>query len=973
MDGNSYERLYPFNLDLIFRRGLGRTLLLCFLALGVLPTALIGAIGYRAAFNRLEQEVRHNIRLTAESISRQLQTFLDSRLAEAERQGREELQGSIFDSTVDRILAATAQPSDGWRVYVVGMDLAVIAGTIGDAGALPVDTAQTRLWRENLTDGNTVPMPPSPLAYAGPAGDPVLGTHAVVRLDSTPYALIVELDSRSAFRTLHLLRALILTIVCLTGAAALVVATALARTIVGPVRELSQGLAMVADGRLDVDIDVTAGREMREMAAAFGAMVAHLKSVKAETDSQSKLMSGLTRLHRLIGSEQEIQALCLLTLEFLADFLDLCQADFFVVNTDGALEWACRFPGRPGATTGPVVGPANAWVDQALVQKRLAGFRKDADSPVVRPVTTAETANLIAVPLMLRQRVHGVLLLEKSDLFSSFDIRFIEAAAKVVAVVVNAALTCRQEAVLLERNRQQAGILKVREAALAASTRNMQMQRQAFVATEEKLEFKQLELRAANAQMAKNAAELEAHMAILEKQKLDMQRQNAELERTHGQLAQKARQLEISSRYKTEFMANMSHELRTPLNSILLLSRLLLENKEKTLTARQSEFARTIHGAGEDLLNLINEILDLAKVEAGKMQIVPAPVQIRSIVDAMRVSFSPLAEQSGVAFTIHVASDVPEQLISDRKRIEQIVKNFLANSFKFTTRGTIRLEIAVAHEPALCRSPADGEDEGCLTIAVADTGIGIAADKHRLIFEAFQQVDGSIRRSHGGTGLGLSISRELARLLGGEITLQSQEGQGSRFALLLPIVRPPKPAPAAMVTGAVRPSSAGVRRPSAPTEQVEAADAPPRERPPAMDNHRSVLKGRKVLLVDDDMRTVFAVSSVLEDQGVDVLAGKTGKESLDKLDAIPDIDLILMDVMISGVDGYGAIREIRSRDRYRTLPIIALTAKAMHGDRAKCIEAGADDYLAKPVDLDNLMAMLTLWLDPQSAAGRNHE
>ena len=765
--------------------------------------------------------------------------------------------------------------------------------------------------------------------------------------------------------------------------------------------------------------------------------------------------------------------------------------------------------------------------------------------------------------------------------------------------------------------------MKGREAALEARTRELQAQSRAFQASEKKLQLKQLELEAANAQMVKNAADLEAHMAILKTQKLDMQKQNTELEKTHRELEEKARQLEISSRYKTEFMANMSHELRTPLNSILLLSRLLVEDKDTTLTAKQSEFAQTIHSAGEDLLNLINEILDLAKVESGKMAVALAPVRVQSIADAMQVSFVPLAEQSGVTFSVHVAPDVPEQLITDRKRIEQIVKNFLSNAFKFTARGSIRIEIGVSRELVFDRGTGDSHDDGCLAISVVDTGIGIPAAKHQMVFEAFQQVDGSTRRKHGGTGLGLSISRELARLLGGEITLESKDGQGSRFTLHLPIiplpdnapvmirsdtlttpsietVEPPPPgndadatlAPvpddrnkltpgdkciliidadagttgpikdhayrngykvlvaeqfqtglhfadyylpaaifanlrlpgaigwtmihrikanpksrhipvftlspqgddfAAAVHGAaghvVEPITAhrlegafhriehlrsiedrtvlmvtpdpdcsaritdavggkGIRtmtattateakaaleartvhavimHPTMPADEQhsfltglqhdpipvflysgtppnalsragasqhadtvnlktvntpdqlllalvlslhlppEALDDAHGDRLRAMDNCQSVLKGRKVLLVDDDMRTVFAVSNVLEDQGVEVHTGKTGKESLDKLDGFPDIDLVLMDVIVSEVDGYQAIREIRNRDRYRTLPIIALTAKAMQGDRAKCIEAGADDYLAKPVNLDKLTSMLKIWLAP---------
>ncbi|MCB2148239.1 MAG: response regulator [Deltaproteobacteria bacterium] len=1231
MEKMSPEGQVPFNLDIVFRRGLGRTLLLCFFGLSMIPLVAMGLIGYQTAYHRLEQETRRHIRIAAELKSNQLQRFVDDGLAGADRHGHEPPAVTVFN-TAGQVLEALVKKGTGYRVYLVGADLTLLAGTSGnpplDSGTR-VDTAQTRLWRKNQTGDNSQPAPPEPFTYIGPYGRQVIGTYAEVHIGGTPCALIVEIDTAKAFDALNALRAIIVALVILTGLGVLAVSTTLARSIVEPVRDLSRNLLMVSEDRLDQGVHVTANHEIGELAAAFGSMIEHLKATNAEKDAQSRFMSGLTRLHRLIGGQQEPGELCLSTLEFLSGFLDLRQAGFFIMDADGRLKCAGRFPGHPDSECQQVFSPGDGQVGQAAIEKTTAFFQKEASSGSMTPSPTPDRASLIVVPLMLRQTVKGVLELEKTDGFNRFDCRFLESAAAVIAVAVNSASTRQQEEALLERTRQQAQQLKVREASLEASTRELKSKHLAFLASEEKLQLKQLELEAANAQMVKNAADLEAHMAILEKQKLDMEKQNNELEKTHRELAKKARQLEISSQYKTEFMANMSHELRTPLNSILLLSRLLLENREKTLTDRQSEFARTIHSAGEDLLNLINEILDLAKVESGKMEVDLQAVRVQAIADAMQVSFAPLAEQSGVTFTSHVAPDVPERLITDRKRIEQIVKNFLSNAFKFTARGSIRLEITVSRELIICRGAGDSHDNGCLAISVMDTGIGIPAAKHQMVFDAFQQVDGSTRRKYGGTGLGLSISRELAHLLGGEITIESEEGKGSRFTLHLPIIPLPDKEPAAIqaslfkaasietaeppppekdggallgmepvpddrhrltpgdpciliidanavstepikeyayrmgykvlvaeqfrtglhfadyylptaifanlnlpgvegweiiqpikanprsrhipvftlsprpddfaaaihgaaghviepitarhlesafrlidhlqsiddrtvlvvapdpdaivqVTDAVggktirimtaataaeaktvleaNTVNAVIMHPATPfTEQrrlltglqhdpmpvylypggtlkalsrseispyaqavnINVADTPDqlllgmvlslhlpantldkahRDRLMAMDAPRSGLKGRKVLLVDDDMRTVFAISNVLEDQGAEVLAGKSGKESLDKLDGFPDIDLVLMDVMISEVDGYQAIREIRNRNRYRTVPIIALTAKAMQGDRARCIEAGADDYLAKPVNLDKLTSVLKIWMDPQLAA-----
>ena len=427
-------------------------------------------------------------------------------------------------------------------------------------------------------------------------------------------------------------------------------------------------------------------------------------------------------------------------------------------------------------------------------------FRRDAADDLIIAVPTVDVGNLVAIPLMLQETVIGGLEIEKTSVFSLFDGHYLTAAAEFIAMALSAALTREKEITLLEKTREQAEKLKLRETALESKTHELKMQSQAFQQSEQVLQLKHLELEAANAQMVKNAADLEANMAILEQQKRDMQRQNAELEQAHRQLAEKARQLEISSRYKTEFMANMSHELRTPLNSILLLSRLLVENKEHTLTARQAEFAQTVYSAGEDLLNLINEILDLAKVESGKMELESAPVEIQSIARAMQGSFTPLAEQGGITFTARVAPDVPAQLISDRKRIEQIVKNFLSNAFKFTPNGSIGLEFSTSRKPVTSGHTSDNDGMDWLSISVVDTGIGIPAAKQQMVFDAFQQVDGSTRRKYGGTGLGLSISRELARMLEARLPWKARKAGAAALPCTCPFWHPPSKNQASFVS-----------------------------------------------------------------------------------------------------------------------------------------------------------------------------
>jgi signal transduction histidine kinase len=622
MEDHSPERRLPFNLDLVLRRGLGRTLLLSLTGLAMIPMALVGAISYQMAGNHLTNGVHQNIGRFAELKSLQIQAFFDGQPTDAGSQDSEPTTTSFF-STVDQMLKMPTGLGPGSRAYLVDANLTLLAGTIGASGSntnSAIDTDQTRRWRERLTGGNSGSPLPAPFAYAGPGGKLVIGTHADVRLGGTPYALIVEVDRQAAFGVLNRFRAIIVTVILLIGVGAVVLATILARAIVDPVRDLSISARRVAAGHLDQGIQVTADNEIGELAAAFGSMIRQFNGIKAKNDTQLRFMTGLADLHRLIGGEQEHGELCRHTLEFLLDFLALRRADFFVVNADGGLDCAGRLPGHPDAEGAQRVYPQDGRAKQTASEKTILTFRKDPVNGVLKAIPRTDPANLLTVPLVLRQTVKGVLALEKTDNFSRFDSWFIEAAAEVIAVALNAALTRQQEEALLARTREQAKKLKIREAALVVKTSELQAQRSAFQKSEQTLQLKQLELEAANAQMVKNASDLEAHMAILEKQKLDMESQNTELEKTHRELEEKARQLEVSSRYKTEFMANMSHELRTPLNSILLLSRLLLENKEQTLTDKQSEFARTIHSAGDDLLNLINEILDLAKVESGKME-----------------------------------------------------------------------------------------------------------------------------------------------------------------------------------------------------------------------------------------------------------------------------------------------------------------------------------------------------------------
>jgi CheY-like chemotaxis protein len=385
----------------------------------------------------------------------------------------------------------------------------------------------------------------------------------------------------------------------------------------------------------------------------------------------------------------------------------------------------------------------------------------------------------------------------------------------------------------------------------------------------------------------------------------------------------------------------MSHELRTPLNSLLILSKTLAENKEKNLTGEQVKFASTVHSAGQDLLALINEILDLSKVEAGKMPVNPKEVHVKDIQDHLDQTFRPVAEHKGLEFQIHASSNLPKRLFSDENRLQQILKNLLSNAFKFTEKGTVKLSVGLGEKGKRYSVDTLNKAKNVIVFKVADTGIGIPHEKQNMIFEAFQQADGTTSRRYGGTGLGLTISREIARLLGGMIEVESEPGEGSEFSLYLP----------QKYTGADIQLTGGSEIEIDPPKLPMDAD----------------FTGRKVLVVDDDMRNIFALTSVLKTRGMQVVYAENGLEGLKILQQNPDMDVVLMDTMMPEMDGLQATTEIRKLPEFASLPIISLTAKAMKGDREKCLEAGASDYVTKPVDEEVLLAVIYNWIKKDKA------
>ncbi|AWV36303.1 CHASE3 domain-containing protein [Paenibacillus odorifer] len=532
--------------------------------------------------------------------------------------------------------------------------------------------------------------------------------------------------------------------------------------------------------------------------------------------------------------------------------------------------------------------------------------------------------SLLLLPISFSGEVVAVVEIAAFAPLTEFQIKFLKSISNAFGSAINSTISSMRIDQLLEQSQRLNEELQVYTEELQTQSEELQIQTESLHATNRKLEDKNL----------------------LAEQK------SLEAERAQMELSEYTELLQQSSQYKSEFLANMSHELRTPLNGILLLSEFLMENQSGALSDEDIEFSKAIHSSGQDLLALINDILDLSKVEAGKLNIEIEAINISEIPEAMIQNFSQLSRKKEIPLQIQLGEDLPPLFYSDAQRVRQIIINLLSNAFKFTAEGAVTLEIRLATKGELL----DLADLGTgvfIAFAIKDTGIGISEDKQSIIFEAFQQANGNTERQYGGTGLGLSISRELATLLGGRITLESQEGAGSVFTVYLPLqLEAPSLVEVADHATVIQEMGGGV---------VLAATT-------AADTRTDFtsLNQKHVLIVDDDERNLFALSNTLRKRGLHVTTATNGESGLYELVQAASIDIVLMDIMMPVMNGYEAINRIRQMPAKKDIPIIALTAKAMKEDKAKILQAGATDYLSKPINLERLLALMQLILASDS-------
>ncbi|MEV4713581.1 HAMP domain-containing protein [Micromonospora sp. NPDC049374] len=695
----------------------------------------------------------------------------------------------------------------------------------------------------------------------------------------------------------------------------------LASTLTTQLRAIARVSTSVTRGDLTQRIAVKAQGEVAELKDNINQMIVTLRETTHKNAEQGWLDSNLARIGGLLQGQRDLGEVCRMIMQEVTPLVDAQLGAFFLVdNSEGVMR--LRLTASYGYVSrghDVTFGPGEGLVGQAALSRRTIRVGAVPDGRITLRSGLADTppADLVILPVLFEGELLGVIEFATVTPFSELHLSFLERLVSTIGIAVNT----------IQANRRTEELLA-------------QSQRLAH------------ELQEQSAELQRTNAELEDKAKLLSEQKANIETQNREIELARLGLEDKAQQLTRASAYKSEFLANMSHELRTPLNSLLLLARLLMENSEQNLTPKQIEFARTIHGSGSDLLRLIDDILDLSKIEAGRMDVEPTEVRFTEVCNYVEQAFAPQAEEKGLDFQVRIGKDLPPAVVTDAQRLQQVLRNLLSNAVKFTDNGAVTLRISRAPEHAVFDVPALTNARQVIAFTVIDTGIGISDDKLSLIFEAFQQADGTTSRRYGGTGLGLSISRDLARLIGGTITVASAPGQGSTFTLYLPDVLAPD---AVVAPAPPSPQRAGL--PSSllmpPMELLSEAPEAPKTRQ---------LDGATVLIVDDDVRNVFALTSALELHGMTVLYADNGADGVRLLAEHPEVDIVLMDAMMPDQDGYETTRQIRRNHRFADLPIVFLTAKAMPGDRESAIAAGASDYITKPVDLDQLIELMGTWI-----------
>jgi CheY-like chemotaxis protein/signal transduction histidine kinase/HAMP domain-containing protein len=734
---------------------------------------------------------------------------------------------------------------------------------------------------------------------------------------------------------------------------------AMANSLTGQVRAIKDVAIAVTTGDLTRSITVDARGELDELKRNINQMIANLKETTERNQEQDWLKTNLAKFSRMMQGQKDLEAVSRQIMSELTPLVGAHHGAFFMADADGGsslfkLVASYAYKARKNVANRFRVG--EGLVGQSALEKKpilLTGVPDDYIT-ISSGLGEAPPRNIIVLPVLFEGEVKAVVELASFLPFSQIHQVFLDQLAESVGVVINMISANMRTEELLEQSQKltqelqsQSQELQQQQEELRRTNAELEAQARTLKASEEALRDQQEELQQVN-------EELEEKASLLAEQNRKVEQKNSEVEAARRALEEKAKQLEISTRYKSEFLANMSHELRTPLNSLLILAKLLVDNKDGNLTEKQVDYAQTILGAGTDLLNLINDVLDLSKVEAGKMEISPSDVYMRDVTGFVDRSFRPLADQKGLEFETTVDADLPDFMHTDGQRLQQVLKNLLSNAMKFTEKGRVSLTIRKADQGRRFANRTLDEADLVIAFAVTDTGIGIQRDKQQLIFEAFQQADGTTSRKYGGTGLGLSISREIARLLGGEIRVESAEGEGSTFTLFLPRVWPGDEDTGRFTSSELGgPRSAPRLLPAEPEDQGTpvAEDRRRYQRDPATvgirDDRSHIEPGDRVLLVvENDVNFARILLEMAREKGFKVLVALDGESALELVQEY-NPDAVTLDIDLPGIDGWTVLDRMKHNTSTRHIPVHILSGI---GQRQRGLRQGALSYLEKPID-----------------------
>ncbi len=722
----------------------------------------------------------------------------------------------------------------------------------------------------------------------------------------------------------------------------------LAANLTTQVRAIAEVSTAVTKGDLTRSITVEAQGEVAALKDNINEMILNLKETTQKNTEQDWLKTNLARFTRMLQGQRNMKTVAQMVLSELAPLVDAQHGVFYVNNADNGSPTMKLLGGYAYTRRKNLANEFHAGeglVGQCMLEKERILV---TDIPrnyvqIKSGLGDASPNNIVVLPVLFEGEVKAVIELSTFHTFSDTHLTFLDQLTESIGIVLNTIEANTRTEDLLLQSQSLAGELQSQQDELKKTNEQLELQAQSLRESEDLLKSQQEELRQTN-------EELQDKAALLARQKAEVEAKNREVEEARWEMEEKAEQLALTSKYKSEFLANMSHELRTPLNSMLILSRQLAENSDENLTTKQVQFAETIHSSGSDLLSLINDILDLSKIESGMMGIEVTDVLVDDVTEQLERSFHQLAQDKNIGFFIERSEKLNPVLITDDKRLQQILMNLLSNAFKFTERGNVVLRIAPAPADEKYFLESLNRVKEVVAFSVSDTGIGIPPEKQRIIFEAFQQADGTTSRKYGGTGLGLSISREIARLLGGEIRVSSVPGEGSTFTLFLPreyvaarAVAPPIARKSLKeMEAAWTPADTSTREALLLDDQVG-----------VIDDRMDIKEGdRTVLIVEDDLKFANILVESAHAKGFKCLVATSGNVALALAHKYTP-GAITLDIRLPDRDGWTILDRLKHDPRTRHIPVHIITVEEQ---RRRALRRGAFTHLVKPVtngDLEN--------------------